>query len=295
MKTSAKIIKELLYCLLIFLCVSVLTFTLGRLAPGDAVDNYLKATDTIVTDVEREAARKYLGLDQPVSVQFFRWLFNAVRGDFGISYSTGRPVLQEILFGLPVTLRLTVYTLAVTLLLSVPSAWLCAVRCGKFADHFVRFLNTLVMALPTFSIGLFIMLILGVRLKWFPIVSGTGFQRYVMPTLTLSVAMSAGMIRFFRTQFLEVLETEHVLYARAMGVSWARVFAHHILPNTAFPIITYLGMRLGRLLGGSYLIETMFALNGAGGLLVNAVGVRDYPLIQGYALFMARYTSASGC
>ena len=98
MKTSAKIIKELLYCLLIFLGVSVLTFTLGRLAPGDAVDNYLKATDTIVTDVEREAARKYLGLDQPVSVQFFRWLFNAVRGDFGISYSTGRPVLQEILF-----------------------------------------------------------------------------------------------------------------------------------------------------------------------------------------------------
>ena len=98
MKTSAKIIKELLYCLLIFLGVSVLTFTLGRLAPDDAVDNYLKATDTIVTDVKREAARKYLGLDQPVSVRFFRWLFNAVRGDFGISYSTGRPVLHEILF-----------------------------------------------------------------------------------------------------------------------------------------------------------------------------------------------------
>lgn len=280
-------LRAIIYYCLVFLGVSILTFALGRLAPGDPAETYTAKGDGIVTEADLEAAREKLGLNNPLPQQYAEWLAGLTKGDFGISYDSGKPVLDEILLRMPVTIRLTLASLILALAISLPLAWLCAVHNGKVADHIMRVVNTVLMAIPTFCIGLMLMLLLGVKLKWLPIVSGNGWKRYALPVLTLAIGMSSGMIRFFRTQFLEAMCSEHVIYARQMGVSEIVIFFHHILSNIAFQLLTYIGLRLGGMLGGSYIVENMFALQGAGNLLVSSVSARDYPMIQGYAILMA--------
>lgn len=281
------LLKKLAYAVMIFLGVSLLTFALGRLAPGDGLDTYLHTDERLVSEEEMAQTREKLGLDQPILRQYLGWMKKMLHGDLGISYASKKPVLREITLRMPKTLLLTVLALSLGLAISVPTAWLCTVRQGSAADHLLRLLNTAVIALPTFCIGLMIMLLFGVRLKWFPIVSGKGFIRYVMPMITLGVGMSGGMTRYFRTQFLESWNSEHILYARAMGVSVGKVFRLHVLLPLYPQLIVYIGLRFAGMLGGSYIIESMFSLNGSGSLLISSVSSRDYPMIQGYAMMMA--------
>lgn len=282
-----QILNKVIYAFLIFFGVSILTFVLGRLAPGDGLDTYLKTEERLVSEEEMELAREKLGLDKPIAQQYLSWMKNVLRGDFGISYNTKKPVLHEITIRLPKTLLLTVMAITLGLLISVPIAWLCTIKNGSLFDQVIRLLNTAVIALPVFCIGLIIMLIFGVKLKWLPIVGGEGIIHYVMPAGTLGLGMTGGMIRYFRTQFLESYQSGHIRYARAMGVGNGKIFCNHIVRPLLPQIITYVGLRFAGMLGGSYIIESMFSLNGSGGLLITSVSTRDYPMIQGYAVMMA--------
>ena len=284
---SKTLVKKLLYAILIFFGVSCLTFALGRMAPGDGLDTYLNTDERIVTEEDLAHAREDLGLDKPIPQQYIDWLGKISKGDWGISYSTKKTVTHEIMIRLPNTIILTFMSLSLGLLIAVLTALLCTVKSGSAVDHILRIINTVVIAVPTFCIGLLVMYVLGVKLKWFPIVSGTGIIRFIMPTITLGVGMSGGMIRYFRTHFLEIWGSEHILYARAMGVKTSEVFCKHVLLPLLPQLIVYVGLRFAGLLGGSYIIESMFSLNGAGWLLVSSVSSRDYPMIQGYAVLMA--------
>lgn len=282
-----QILSKVIYAFLIFFGVSVLTFVLGRLAPGDGLDTYLKTEERLVSEEEIENTREKLGLDKPVAEQYLSWIENVLRGDFGISYNSKKPVLHEITIRLPKTLLLTVMAIALGLLISIPLAWLCTIKNGSWFDQMIRLLNTAVIALPVFCIGLIIMLIFGVKFQWLPIVAGEGIIHYVMPAGTLGLGMSGGMVRYFRTQFLESYQSGHIRYARAMGVRNGAIFRNHIFRPLLPQIITYVGLRFAGMLGGSYIIESMFSLNGSGGLLITSVSTRDYPMIQGYAVMMA--------
>lgn len=232
--------------------------------------------------------RAELGLDQPFLTQYFAWLGGLLTGDMGVSYVSGRNVFGTFVSKLPATLLLTALSIVATVLISIPLGVLAAVRHDKFTDYFLRFFSFVGNALPNFFVALLLMQVFSIHWKLFPVISsGTTLQSAVLPTLTLAVAMSAKYMRQVRATVLEELNKDYVTGAKARGIRGRVVLWKSVLKSSMLTIITLLALSIGSLLGGTAIIESIFMWDGVGKLAVDAITMRDYPLIQAYVVWMA--------
>jgi peptide/nickel transport system permease protein len=281
--------RRLLQIVIVLIGISFFTFILTYLAPGDPVRTMYSASGTIPSEEVLNAAREEMGLNDPVYIQYFRWLNNCLHGDFGTSYSTARPVVDLLLSRLWPTLKLSLASLILMLVVSVPLGMLSAVYKNKPIDYQVRGINFLGVSMPNFWVGTMLLLIFALRLKVLPVVSslGNGLQAIILPAITLAFAMSAKYTRQVRTAVLEELNQDYVIGARSRGIKESVILWRHVFPNALLPLITMLGLSMGSLLGGTAVVEVIFTYQGLGNLAVSAITNYDYPLIQGYVLWIA--------
>lgn len=268
--------------------VSFLTFCLTWLAPGDPVSMLLETADTVVSAELVEQTRHDLGLDQPFLVQYVNWAGGVLHGDMGMSYSAKKPVVDKLLEGFAGTLLLAVVTIIFVLVISLPLGIWSAVKRNKLPDYIVRGLSFIGVSMPSFWIGLLLLYFFGLKLRLFPIAqSEVTAAGIVLPALTLAIYMSSKYMRQVRTVILEELNHDYVVGARARGLSETTILWKHVLPNAILPLITLLGMSIGWLLGGVAVIEMVFSWPGIGNMAVRAIAMRDYPLIEGFVLWIA--------
>ena len=268
--------------------VSFLTFCLTYLAPGDPVAMLLESADTIISEEVIEKTRHELGLDQPFLVQYANWVGGVLHGDMGMSYSAKKPVVEKLSEGFAGTLMLAFVTIVFVLIISLPLGIWSAVRQNQLPDYFVRICSFIGVSMPNFWLGLILLYIFGLKLGWFPIASSTvTLKGIILPAVTLAIYQSTKYVRQVRTVILEELHQDYVIGARARGLSEATILWKHILPNAILPLITLLGMSIGWLLGGVAVIEIVFSWPGIGNMAVRAIMMRDYPLIEGFVLWIA--------
>lgn len=279
-------LRRILLTLPLLLLVSFAIFAVIRLAPGDPAFAYLRLQNIPSTPQALEQARRVLGLDQPMLVQYWTWLTAALQGNFGLSFATKRPVVQDIATLLPATLQLAGVALIFTLIVSVPlGIWSARYKNG-WPDQAVRGLAFVGVSMPNFWLGFLLIMAFGVWLKWLP-PFGTGtWAHMVLPVLTLSLMSLSINARLLRASLLESANARHVTWARMRGLSERQVERRHILRNAILPIITATGMHLGELIGGALVVESIFAWPGVGRYAVAAIGNKDFPVIQCFTLMM---------
>lgn len=283
-----RIVGRLLQMLGTLIGVSFLTFCLTWLAPGDPVSMLLETADTVVSAELVEQTRHDLGLDQPFLVQYVNWAGGVLHGDMGMSYSAKKPVVDKLLEGFAGTLLLAIVTIIFVLIISLPLGIWSAVKRNKLPDYIVRGLSFIGVSMPSFWIGLLLLYFFGLKLRLFPIAqSEVTAAGIVLPALTLAIYMSSKYMRQVRTVILEELNHDYVVGARARGLSETTILWKHVLPNAILPLITLLGMSIGWLLGGVAVIEMVFSWPGIGNMAVRAIAMRDYPLIEGFVLWIA--------
>lgn len=282
------IVKRILQLLPILLGITFLSFAMMRLAGSDAVTEMYSNTGSAVSEEVLDAAREELGLNRPFLVQYFSWLGEMLRGNMGVSYISGRDVFATFVSKLPATLLLTVLSVLLTIVISVPLGILAAVKQGRLADQVPRFLSFIGNAMPNFFVALLLMQLLSMKLGWLPVISdGTTIRSAIMPMLTLAIAMSAKYMRQVRTAVLEELNKEYVNGAMARGVSERVILWKSVMRSALLTIVTLLALSIGSLLGGTAIVESIFMWDGVGKLAVDAIQMRDYPLIQAYVVWMA--------
>lgn len=268
--------------------VSFLTFSLSFLAPGDPVSMLLETGDTIVSQETIEETRHEMGLDKPFIVQYGNWLVHVVQGDLGMSYSAKKPVIDKMIEALPGTLLLASVTIVMMLLMAIPLGIVAAVYQNRWPDLLLRGISFFGISVPTFWLGLMLLYVLGYKLNLVPIATATvSFKNVILPAFTLAFTMMAKYMRQVRLVILEEINKEYVVGARVRGMAPMTIMFHHILPNSLLPLLTILGLSCGWLLGGVAVIEMIFAWPGLGKMAVNAIAMRDYPLIQGFVLWAA--------
>ena len=281
------ILKRFLQLIPVLLGITFLSFAMMRVAGSDAITELYGDTGAVAQEVI-DAKRAELGLDQPFLTQYFAWLGGLLTGDMGVSYVSGRNVFGTFVSKLPATLLLTALSIVATVLISIPLGVLAAVRHDKFTDYFLRFFSFVGNALPNFFVALLLMQVFSIHWKLFPVISsGTTLQSAVLPTLTLAVAMSAKYMRQVRATVLEELNKDYVTRAKARGIRGRVVLWKSVLKSSMLTIITLLALSIGSLLGGTAIIESIFMWDGVGKLAVDAITMRDYPLIQAYVVWMA--------
>ena len=274
--------------MIVLIGISFLTFLLTYLAPGDPAQIMLTSSGVMPTPSEVAALRETMGLNDPFFVQYFRWLGNALHGDFGVSFSLNKPVVDLLLARLWPTLKLTLFSMILMLVVSVPLGMVSAVKKDSWIDNLVRGITFLGVSIPNFWVGLLLMLLLCVKVKLLPVIcSGGDFKSMILPAVTLAVAMSAKYTRQVRTAILEELSQDYVVGARARGVKERKILWRNVFPNSLLPLITMLGLSVGSLLGGTAVVEVIFSYPGLGSLAVAAITSNDYNLIQGYVLWIA--------
>ena len=282
------IVKRILQLLPILLGITFLSFAMMRLAGSDAVTEMYSNTGSAVSEEVLDAAREELGLNRPFLVQYFSWLGEMMRGNMGVSYISGRDVFATFVSKLPATLLLTVLSVLLTIVISVPLGILAAVKQGRLADQVLRFLSFIGNAMPNFFVALLLMQLLSMKLRWLPVISdGTTIRSAIMPMLTLAIAMSAKYMRQVRTAVLEELNKEYVNGAMARGVSERVILWKSVMRSALLTIVTLLALSIGSLLGGTAIVESIFMWDGVGKLAVDAIQMRDYPLIQAYVVWLA--------
>jgi peptide/nickel transport system permease protein len=276
--------------------VSILIFTAIRLVPGNAITAMLGTEAGMLTETQRASLEAYFGIDQPPVQQYFKWLGGVVRGDLGLSMRFGQPVLTIILERFPVTLQLAIMALIIALVIGVPLGILSAVSRSGLIDLFARLFALIGLAMPNFLLGTLIIFVLSVYFRYLPnsgdyaplwIDPARNVQQMIFPAITLGFAFSASVMRTTRSAMLEVAGQDYIRTARSKGLSERLVVNRHALRNALIPVVTITGVELGYLLGGTVIVEEIFALPGIGRLVFNAISQRDYALVQGVALFVA--------
>ncbi len=288
----AYILRRLLLTLPTLLLVALAVFVLMRAIPGDPVQLMLgdAADASQVADL-----RERLGLEQPLPLQFAHWLGQAVRGDLGASITNGEAVLPLILERFQVSASIVLIAVLAATLVAVPAGLLAAWKQDGALDIAIVAGATLLLSVPSFWLGLLLLLVFGMQLGWLPVVGYVSFAEdwrqallyIVLPVVTLVLIEIGVLTRMARASAIEVLRLEYVMHARAKGASELRVLVRHVLPNAFGPTLTLIGLVLGNLLGGIAVLETVFTLPGLGRLLVDAIFARDYPVVQGCLLFTA--------
>ena len=280
------IIRRILLLIPILLCVSIFVFLILRMAKGDPAMAYLRLSNIPPTEQALMEARIELGLDKPIIAQYADWMGRALRLDFGRSYVTGKPVLQEVLYYFPATLRLAGAGLLFTMLISIPLGVYAALRKDRAGDHLTRLFAFFGVSMPSFWFGFLLIYLFAVKLGWLPPMGQGGLAHMIMPVMTLSLMSIAINVRFLRANLLENIRSRSTLYARARGVSERRIVWVHVMRNSMIPVVTAIGMHLGEMLGGAVLVENIFSWPGVGRFAVQAVFNRDYPVLQCFILMM---------
>nr|WP_301311770.1 ABC transporter permease [Azospirillum lipoferum] len=274
------------------LIMAVTVFVLIRLIPGDPAALML---GDLATPASLADLRERLGLDQSLPVQFGIWFGNVLRGDFGISITSSQPVLPLVLDRFWISARVVLIAVLLASLFAVPAGMIAAWRQNSGTDLFLVGTATLLYSIPTFWLGLLLLLLFGLELNWLPVVGYVSFSEdpraallyIVMPVMTLFLHEMGVLIRMSRASTLEVLRLDYITHARAKGLSETAVLWRHAFKNAFGPTWTLIGLVLGNLLGGIAVVETVFTIPGLGRLLVDAIFARDYPVIQGCLLFVA--------
>ena len=258
-----------------------------RVAGSDAIIELYGDKGAVAQEII-DAKRAELGLDKPFLTQYLSWVGGMMRGDMGVSFVSGKDVFQTFISKLPATLLLTALSMVMTVVISIPLGVLAAVRHDKFTDYFLRFFSFVGNSLPNFFVALLLMQIFSIKLKMLPVISkGLSVQSAMLPTLTLAIAMSAKYMRQVRATVLEELNKDYVIGAKARGVRSSVVLWKSVLKSSMLTIITLLALSIGSLLGGTAIIESIFMWDGVGKLAVDAITMRDYPMIQAYVVWMA--------
>lgn len=274
--------------------VSIVIFGLIRMIPGDAAMLAI-GVDQRITPEQREAVRRSYGLDQPLPVQYVRWMGHVVRGDLGQSLRTRRPLTEELRLRLPVTIQLAVMAAILGTVPAVIMGVIAAVKRNSPADYLATVGTLLGISAPNFLIAILLILLFSYKLKWLPPVGFKPFaddpvqnlKSMILPAISLSLPLAAVMMRNTRSAVLEVLNQDYVRVARAKGLTSKRVLLRHVVPNAALPIITVAGLQVAGLLGGTVIVEQIFGLPGLGRYVYDAINNRDYPVVQGVTLVIA--------
>ncbi|MBS6256007.1 nickel ABC transporter permease [Megasphaera massiliensis] len=268
--------------------ITFLSFLLMYMAGSDAVTEMYTNRGVEVAQEIIDARKAELGLNLPFFRQYLSWLQAMLHGNMGMSYVTGEPVLESFLRKLPATILLTTLSILLTVVISLPLGILAAVRHNKAEDLILRFFSFIGNAMPNFFVAMLLMQLLGIQLNLLPVISGgTDWQSTIMPTMTLAIAMSAKYLRQVRSTVLEELNKDYVLGAKARGVSRKVILWKNVMKSAMLTIMTLLTLSIGSLLGGTAIIESIFMWDGVGKLAVDAINMRDYPLIQAYVMWMA--------
>jgi ABC-type dipeptide/oligopeptide/nickel transport system permease component len=284
---SRQIITRLAMLVPTLIGVSFLVFMGMYLMPGDPVMTMLSATNTMASPEMMASIREELGVDDPWYEQYARFLGNAVRGDFGESWRTRQDVFTMVIEQLPATLQLTVAGLAVALVLGTALGTLAAIFRGRWIDTVTMTFAMIGVSMPSFWLGLIFIYLFAVHLGWFSITGEHGFKSLILPATVLGLGASAIISRLTRSSLLEVFRTEYVTTARAKGLRERTVIMAHALPNALIPTLTVLGLQFGGLLGGSLIIEVVFARQGIGQIAVAAILGKDFPVVQAVVLLVA--------
>ncbi|WP_129673005.1 ABC transporter permease [Candidatus Chloroploca sp. Khr17] len=276
--------QRLLLSIPVVLGVSLLVFAILFLSPGDPVRTMvgLRASEERVQEI-----RAQLGLDRPLLVQYGRWLGRVVQGDLGISIAAKRPVIHLIGEQIPFTLRLTLVAFALSTLAGIGLGMLAAIKQHTWLDTLITYLSVFWFSMPGFWLGLMLVLVFGLQLRWAPL---SGYQSpgaLVLPVLTLALPQMGSLARLVRNEMLEVLHEDYIRTARAKGQHPIWVFLHHALPNALIPVVVLLTLSLPWLLGGAVIVETIFAWPGVGRLMYQALMQKDFPVVQGILLIIA--------
>ncbi|MFR1887302.1 MULTISPECIES: nickel ABC transporter permease [Blautia] len=280
--------RRLVQIVIVLMGISFFTFGLTYLSPGDPAEIMLTECGNVPTPELLEKTRAELGLDKPFLVQYGTWLKGVMTGDMGTSYSMKVPVVDKLVSCFRPTLELALASLVIMVLISVPLGILSAVYRNKWVDYLVRALTFLGVSVPNFWIGLILLSIFGVTLRWVTVSGGsTDFKSLILPAVTLAIAMSAKYTRQVRIAVLEELNQDYVTGARMRGIRERTILWKHVLPNAMLPLVTLLGLSLGSLLGGTAVVEIIYNWPGMGSMAVKAISCRDYPLVQGYVLWIA--------
>ena len=288
--------QRLLTFPLILLGVSVVVFFSIRLIPGDAITAMLGTEAGLLTPDQRASLANYFGIDQPIYIQYGRWLIGMLHGDLGVSVTYGKPVFGIILERFPLTLELALLSMVIALCVGIPAGVLAATRSERPADLGIRILAMLGQSTPSFVLGLVMIYVLSVYFGVLPPM-GTftpiylnpfaNLSQLILPAITLGFAFAASVTRISRSAMLDVLSDDYVRTARSKGASARSVVWHHALPNALIPVVTLSGVEFGYLLGGAVIVEQIFALPGLGRLVLDAITQRDYALVEGCVLFIA--------
>ncbi len=276
--------------------VSILVFVAIRLIPGDQITAQLGTEAGMLTAEQRLVLEEYYGLDKPPVTQYFNWLGSALQGNLGHSVRHGKPVLPLILERFPMTLELAIMSVVIALLVGTPIGILSAVRHNSFIDLIGRIFSMLGLAVPNFLLGTLIIYALSV---YFGILPNSGdyvslfedpmrnLGQLIFPAIAMGFSFSASVMRMTRSTMLEILNEDYVQTARSKGLHERDVIRRHALRNALIPVVTLVGIEMGYLLGGAFIVEYIFSLPGIGRLAVNAISQREYALIQGVTLFIA--------
>lgn len=287
-----RIVRQLVSAAAILLAVSLITFGLMALAPGDPVVAILGEG---ATPGARAALVQQLGLDEPIPVRYAQWLWGVLQGDFGQSFQSGRPVLDSMLERFPVTLELLVGAQVLALVLAIPTAVISAYRARGLFDQGSQVVAMALVSTPQFLVGLLLIYLFSLVLGWFP---ATGFtpvtesvsgnlRTMILPIVTLALVESPAYMRLLRSEMIQTLQQNFILTARSVGLAPWRILLQHALRPSSLSLVTALGINVGRMIGGAVIVEVLFGLPGLGQMLADAIYQREYLVVQGIVLFVA--------
>ena len=282
------ILKRLLLLIPVLIGITFLSFAMMRLAGGDAVTYMYENAGAAVSEEVIDAARQEYGLDQPFLVQYGKWFAGMVTGDMGVSYVSKKNVYDTFVEKLPATILLTVSSVLLTMLISIPLGIFSAVKHNRLGDYVVRFFSFIGNSMPNFFAALVLMYFFSIKLGWLPVITteNTGLS-LILPTLTLAISMASKYTRQVRATVLEELNKDYVMGAKARGVRGSVIIWKNVMKSSMLTIITLLALSIGNLMGGTTIVEAIFMWDGVGKMAVDAITMRDYPIVQAYVAWMA--------
>jgi len=286
----AYITKRILLIVPALLFVSIISFSMVYLAPGDPAEVLLMSPNGSPSPEAIDAFRVRMGLDQPIHVQYLRWLNNVVHGDFGYSYMSEQPVSGAIMKSFRATLKLSIVSMIISIIVSIPLGILAAVKQNTIIDDLCRLGALIGVSIPNFWQAFLLILFFSVYLDWLPVAgygNGGDLEHMILPAITLGTSSAAVTARLMRSSLLEALSQDYITTARAKGLPEKIVIGKHALKNALIPVVTMLGLNLGFLLNGAVVVEWIFGWPGIGDLVVDSIYKRDYTVIQGSIIFIA--------
>ncbi len=282
------VFKRLLQLIPILIGITFLSFAMMRLAGGDAVTYMYENAGSAVSQEVIDKTKAEYGLDQPFLVQYGKWFAGMITGDMGVSYVSKKDVYDTFVEKLPATLLLTVSSVLLTMIISIPLGILSAVKHNKWSDYLIRFFSFIGNSMPNFFAALVLMYFFSIQLRWLPVITTDNTAlSLVLPTLTLAISMASKYTRQVRAAVLEELNKDYVMGARARGVRGSVIVWKNVMKSSMLTIITLLALSIGSLLGGTTIVETIFMWDGVGKMAIDAITMRDYPIVQAYVAWMA--------